>query len=72
MATDDSSCAAGRGKPAINATLDHISIASAPSGISVCITLTIVLDDMQALDAVMRVIGTLSRSKGVSDAGCGR
>jgi hypothetical protein len=54
------------GKPQI--VLDHISIAPKPGGgVSVCVTLTVLLDDAQALDMVMRAIGTIARARGHSE-----
>jgi hypothetical protein len=55
--------AAPRGKPRID--LDYISIAPDPrGGVSITVTLTAHLDDAQALDTIMRAIGTITRARG--------
>jgi hypothetical protein len=55
-------------KPEI--AIDRISIASRPNGeVSVTITVTATLTDLQALDMIMRAVGTLARARGCGEAG---
>ena len=55
------------GKPRID--LDHVSIAPGQGGgVTVCVTLTVHLDDLQALDMILRAVGTIARARGVGDA----
>jgi hypothetical protein len=56
------------GKPRID--LDHASIAARPDGgVTVCVTVTIHLDDLQAIDLALRAVGTIARARGHGEAG---
>jgi hypothetical protein len=61
-ATEDNGRAAP-GKPA--AVIDHASVAPAEGGgISITVTITIGLDDLTAIDLLLRAMGTLARARG--------
>ena len=55
--------AAERGKP--TATIDHaIDRARTAGGVSIMVTMSIELDDVQALDLMLRAVGTMRAHRG--------
>jgi hypothetical protein len=64
MPADDSIPVDWRGNPP-NAYVEHASVAPSADGtkLTITVTITVELDDAQALDAVMRVVGTIARAR---------
>ena len=65
MPADDSTPVDWRGNPP-KAHVEHASVAPSADGtkLNLTVTITIELDDAQALDMVLRAVGAITRARG--------